>query len=326
MFDGVGFVILVVLAAAAWWLAARSRRARNAALRWTGTIASGLFALIFTVAICLVLTGFYKVNFPSSRPGVPQITVSKTPDQIARGARFAEFCAQCHSPTGKPPLVGVDFFGTEGPPFGKVYAPNLTPAGEIRGWSDGEIIRAIREGVHKSGRALIIMPSQSFHHLSDGDVQAIVAYLRSQPAAGQKSPPTKLNVLGAMFLALGLAPTSAQPPITQPVTAPVADTSATYGKYLVSVLDCRTCHGDQLQGTYRRGPGPPNGPNLTMLVPAWTEPGFISTIRTGVDPNGYVLKRGGGMPWKQISGFATDDDLKAIYAYLHSLKPVASPQ
>jgi hypothetical protein len=62
-----------------------------------------------------------------------------------------------------------------------------------------------------------------------------------------------------------------------------------------------------------------------MLVPAWTEPGFIATIRTGVDPNGYVLKHEGGMPWKQISGFATDDDLKAIYAYLHSLKPVASP-
>jgi len=220
----------------------------------------------------------------------------------------------------------VDFFGNEGPPFGKVYAPNLTPAGEIRDWTDGEIIRAIREGVHKDGRALIIMPSQSFHHLSDNDAQAIVAYLRSQPATGQKNPPTKLNVLGAMFLALGLAPTSAQPPITQPVVAPSASTSAEYGKYLVDVLDCRTCHGARLEGTKHKGPGPPDGPNLTMLVPAWTEPGFIGTIRTGVDPNGYKLKPGGGMPWKQISGFASDDDLKAIYAYLHSLTPVVGPQ
>ena len=77
-------------------------------------------------------------------------------------------------------MVGQDF-SKGGPPVGTLYGANLTPAGEIKDWSDGEIIRAIREGVHKTGRSLIIMPSEVFRHLSDVDVQAIVAYfVRSQ--------------------------------------------------------------------------------------------------------------------------------------------------
>lgn len=61
-----------------------------------------------------------------------------------------------------------------------------------------------------------------------------------------------------------------------------------------------------------------------MILPGWAEEGFIRTLRTGVDPNNYTLKE--GMPWRQISAFATDSDLKAMYAYLHRLTPVDSPK
>jgi hypothetical protein len=61
-----------------------------------------------------------------------------------------------------------------------------------------------------------------------------------------------------------------------------------------------------------------------MLLPNWSEEGFIRTLRTGVDPNNYKLKE--GMPWKEISAFATDADLKAMYSYLHSLKPIEGPK
>ncbi len=319
MFDIVGVIALIALAALATWLIIRARRANNRVVKWTGLVLSSLFAVVFTLAIFLVLVGFYKINFPHSRPTVTDIRVARTPDQVARGARFAAFCATCHSPDGKPPLIGVNFL-EGGPPFGTVYAANLTPAGEIKDWSDGEIIRAIREGVHKSGRSLVIMPSEVFHNLSDSDVQAIVAYLRSQPAAGQKSPPTKLNSLGALLLGVGMAPTSAQPAITQPVIAPAQGASADYGKYLVSTLGCTQCHGENLAGITRRGPGPPAGPNLTMILPHWSEDGFIHTLRAGVDPNNYTLRP--GMPWRQISAFATDADLKAMYSYLHGLTPI----
>jgi mono/diheme cytochrome c family protein len=169
------------------------------------------------------------------------------------------------------------------------------------------------------------MPSEEFHNLSDADVQSIVAYLRSQPATPNKpqndTPSNSLNLLGAIFVGAGLFPTSAQPPITQPVVAPPEGTSAAYGKYLVDNIGCRSCHGPDLAGGTPGGFGPPPGPNLTQLVPKWSEADFVNTIRTGVDPTGHALNPD-AMPWKEYAAFATDDDLKAIYAYVHGLTPI----
>ncbi len=219
MFDIPGITGLLALALFATWVATRARRDNRRLVKWVGLVLSSVITLACTLAIGVALVGFYKINFPPHRPAVTELRVAGTPDQVARGARFGAFCALCHSPNANVPLVGADFT-RGGPPVGTMFATNLTPAGEIKNWSDAEVIRAIREGVHKSGRALVIMPSEVFHNLSDVDVQAIVAYLRSQPAAGPNTPATKLNVVGALFIGAGLAPTSAQPPITQPIVAP----------------------------------------------------------------------------------------------------------
>ena len=219
MFDILGVLILVLLAAAFGWLAARARRARHPGMKWGGLLVSGLLAFVFAAAVLVAGIGFYRLNVPPHRNPVADVRVASTPDLVARGERFAAICATCHSATGKVPLAGQDF-GKDGPPVGRLYASNLTPAGEIKDWSDGEVIRAIREGIHKSGRPLIIMPSEIFRDLSDTDVQAIVAYLRSQPAVPPGTPPTRLNVLAALFVGSGMFPTSAQAPITRPVVAP----------------------------------------------------------------------------------------------------------
>ena len=322
MFDILGVTALFSLATLGTWLALRARRARNRVAKWVGLVLSSLFTLACSLVIGVALVGFYRLNFPPHRPTATDIKVAGTPDQVARGARFGVYCPLCHSPTGKAPLVGQSF-SKGGPPVGTLYASNLTPAGEIKDWSDGEIIRAIREGVHKTGRPLIIMPSEVFRNLSDVDVQAIVAYLRSQAAVEPNTPPTKLNVIGALFIGAGLAPTSAQPPITQPIVAPVEGVSADYGKYLVSILGCPLCHGENLAGRKRGGPGPPGGPNLTLILPKWSAEDFIHTLRTGVDPYNRTLAE--GMPWKEVSTFARDEDLKAMYAYLHGLTPIEGP-
>jgi hypothetical protein len=81
-----------------------------------------------------------------------------------------------------------------------LWAANLTPA-HFKNWSDGEIVRAIREGVGKDGRSLVIMPSEVFHNLSDADVQAIVAVLLAQPAVEPDTPTKQFNVLGAIMAA-----------------------------------------------------------------------------------------------------------------------------
>jgi len=58
-------------------------------------------------------------------------------------------------------------------------------------------------------------------------------------------------------------------------------------------------------------------------VPSWSAEGFVRTLRTGVDPANHKLLE--AMPWKEISSFANDDDLMAIYTYLHSLKTIEGP-
>jgi mono/diheme cytochrome c family protein len=322
MFDFPGVTMLACLALSGTWLALRARRVRNRVGKWIGVGLAGLIATIASLAVGIALVGFYRLNFPPRRAPVPDPKVAGSPEQVARGARYGAICAACHSPDGAVPLTGRNF-AEGGPPVGTLYAPNLTPAGEIRDWSDDDIIHAIREGVHKSGRALIIMPSEVLCNLSDADVQAIVAYLRSQPVTGTASPPTRLNVIAALFVGSGLVHTAAQPPITHPIVAPPEGTTAEYGEYLVSVMFCRQCHGEHLAGREPGGLGPPAGPNLTLILPPWTLEDFRQTLRTGVDPYKHTLRE--EMPWKQLSAFATDQDLEAIYTYLHALKPVQGP-
>ena len=82
----------------------------------------------------------------------------------------------------------------------------MTPGGPLKDWSDGEIVRAIREGLDRDGRPLLIMPSDAFHHLSDDDVQNLVAYLRSQPAVQHATPARDMNLLGLILVGAGLFP------------------------------------------------------------------------------------------------------------------------
>jgi len=261
---------------------------------------------------------------------VAQIQVAGTPAQIARGEQLAHLCVRCHTPNDQLPLSGVDFAGKFSlPQLGTLYAPNLTPSGNIKDWTDGEVIRAIREGVHKDGRSLLIMPARP--PLSDDDVQALVAYLRSQPATSGPTPTNRLNLFGALFINLFDLRT-AQPPVGR-VTAPPPGTRE-YGKYMVDVIGCRSCHGDQLQGKVDTGqPGPPPGPNLTKIVPQWTEEQFMTYFNTGTLPDGGtvpILTLPSGlssprMPWPMVRAATTDNELKAMYAYLHSLPPVEGP-
>ena len=231
------------------------------------------------------------------------------------------------------PLAGADFVTRfDMPPMGTLYAPNLTPGGDIDDWTDGEVIRAIREGVHRDGRSLLIMPSNVGRNFSDEDVQALVAYLRSQPATGGPTPRNQLNLLGALFLNLADLRT-VQAPVGQ-VTAPPVEDALAYGRYMVDIIGCRDCHGEQLQGKADNGqPGPPPGPNLTRIVPGWTEAEFMTFFNTGRMPNGamvpmeelssgYATPR---MPWNEVRASTTDDELKAMYAYLSSLPAVEGP-
>ncbi len=331
MFDTIGVLILIILIALFSFLTARAWKLKNAVLKWAGVIISGLLTLIPAALLVLALIGFFKLDKRHDNP-VANVQVAGTPAQIARGEKLANICVSCHTSNNQLPLSGVDFLAKfAGPPLGTLYAPNLTPSGNIKDWTDGEVIRAIREGVHKNGRSLLIMPAENLRNLSDDDVQALVAYLRSQPATGGPTPTNEFDLFGALFINLFDFQT-AQPPVGS-VTAPQPGTSE-YGKYMVDVVGCRSCHGDQLQGKVDNGqPGPPPGPNLTLIVPQWSEGQFMTFFNTGVLPSGktvptLTLPSGFSepkMPWPMVRAAATDDELKAMYTYLHSLPPVEGP-
>lgn len=322
MIDYLGLGALIVLVVLFGFLAMRAWRARNPAVKWGGGILASLLTLVGLIVLVIALIGTYKLNVSGSHP-VPNLQAATAPDRLAQGEKIARLCAGCHSTAGDLPLDGSkgDVLAEPGtPPLGSLYFPNLTPAGETKDWTDGEIIRAIREGVHKSGRPLIIMPSVAFKNMADADVQALVGYLRSMPAVQNNTPPPRLNVLAALFIGAGMFNTSEQPAITQPIVAPPAGTSAEYGKYLVSTLGCHDCHGENLDGVVPPGPAAPTvqASNLRVVVPKWTEADFIKFFRTGIDPTGHNV--GDNMPWKDYGKF-TDDDFRAIFNYLHGLAP-----
>ncbi len=330
MFDIVGVLVLIILVFLLAWLTRRAWHSKRSILKWAGLILAGLLMLIASALLVLALIGFYKLTEQHNNP-LANIQVAGTPAQIARGERLAHICASCHGSKGQLPLSGTNFiteFGAS--PLGTFYAPNLTPSGNIKDWSDGEVIRAIREGVHKDGRSLLIMPSDILRNLSDDDVQALVAYLRSQPATGRPTPDNQFNLLGAVFINLFDLRTAQQP--VGSVIAPQVGTPE-YGKYMVDVIGCRGCHGQQLEGKVYSGLGPPTGPNLTKIMPQWTEEQIMTFFNTGRLPDGSTVptltlpsgRTEPTMPWPEVRAVATDEELKAIYAYLHSLPPVEGP-
>jgi mono/diheme cytochrome c family protein len=154
--------------------------------------------------------------------------------------------------------------------------------------------------------------------LSDQDVQAMVAVLRTQPASNHSTPARDLSTLAMVLAGAGLFPTAEQPHISQPQTSPPNAVTPAYGKYLVDTIGCATCHGANLEGRPAGGFGPPAGPNLRPLVQSWQEPAFVSFFRDGVDPYGRHIDQE-QMPWSDIGRAYTDDELRAMYAYIKTL-------
>jgi mono/diheme cytochrome c family protein len=264
----------------------------------------------------------------------------RTPERLARGRYLVgglAGCETCHSPKewkthGAPNLPGMELAGQvlplPGLP-GTIVAANLTPDPETgaAGWSDDEIARAIREGIGHDGRTIFpIMPYDAYRKFSDEDVASIVVYLRSIAPVRNPLPPTQV-----IFPVKYLIRTVPQP-LTSPVSGPGPQASpAERGKYLVSV-GCG-CHvaADQKGpirgleyggGEHLKGPwGDVTSANITpdaSGISYFDEATFIQVMRTG-----YVKARelSSIMPFGEFANL-TDDDLKAIFAYLRTLPPV----
>jgi len=309
------WLVLLTFAVLFGWLTRRAFKARRRFIRWAGGVLSGLLTVILTLVVVVSAIGLFKLYGPHPVQAF-SVSVANTPQQVARGEHIASIiCIDCHSPTKQLPLSGGRDVGKESPiPIGSLTSFNLTPGGPLNDWSDGEIFRALREGVDQQGRTLIAMSGLPTRWMSDEDIKAVIAYLRSQPAIPSTSKEgDDPNLLFAIFLGTNLLP--APEPVAGMVTAPEKAETPEYGKYIVSFVGCTDCHGADLSGGKSGGLNPV-GPNL-RIVKAWTRGQFISTLRSGTTPEGMQLNPK-IMQW-DVYGHMDDEELGAVYAYLNSL-------
>jgi mono/diheme cytochrome c family protein len=211
-----------------------------------------------------------------------------------------------------------------------LVAPNITPDREtgVGGWTDDELARAIREGVSRDGRALFpAMPYTAFRRLSDEDLASVVVYLRSIEPVRNQLPRSEIPFPVSRLI------NAVPQPLDAPVAEPDRSTPAKYGEYLVTVGDCAACHtprdgrGQFLKGLEYGGGTPALGGRVATAnitpdatgIPYYDESLFIEAMR-----GGHVKARqlSPAMPW-WVYGRMTDEDLKAMFAYLRTLRPVS---
>jgi mono/diheme cytochrome c family protein len=270
------------------------------------------------IAVVAVLVHGYGMSEMKIERRLPALTAATDSVSVERGRHLAQtVCAGCHSSAPSLTLTGSPFDFFQNSPMGTLYAPNLTSGGELEEYSDAELARAIREGIDHHGRPLFLMPSGSFHGMSDRDLRAIIGYLRSQPSDTSTTPPRKLKPLAYLLLGLHLMKTSAQPAITGPVPdVPEAPTSE-YGRYLTPLMACKECHNSNYRGHKAEGLGPPPAPDILAVAHRYPLAIFDQAVRGGISPTGKPLNPQ-LMPWPGYSNL-TDTELVAIYQFLKTL-------
>jgi hypothetical protein len=144
----IAWLVLVLVTVGFVLLVRRARRSKRRFVKWLGVVLGGLLSLILALMSIVAINGIYQFYQPRGSP-VTDLIVAGTPDQIARGQHLASsICVGCHSTNGELPLSGGRDIGVGLPvPLGSFFSINLTPAGPLKDWSDGEVLRVLREGV-----------------------------------------------------------------------------------------------------------------------------------------------------------------------------------
>ncbi|CAF3427354.1 unnamed protein product [Rotaria sp. Silwood2] len=279
------------------------------------------------------------------------LKITATPEMIKRGEYLANHvcvCIDCHSARDWSKFSGPIIKGTEGKGGeaftrefgfpGSFYSKNITPD-HLGNWTDGELLRAITCGVDKDGKSLFpVMIYASFRTMDKDDIIAIIAYIRTlHPIKNE----TKLSEPDfPMNFIINTIPQKAAL-----ATMPSKDNLTAYGGYLVNAASCIECHSDVVKGKRVEGmefaggrefnfPGPKKivsaniTPDKETGIGYWTEEAFVNKFKSFEDASKLQSYNSPKdfqsiMPWNMYAGMDTFD-LRAIYAYLKTLKPITN--
>jgi mono/diheme cytochrome c family protein len=242
-------------------------------------------------------------------------------------------CQNCHTPKGErgAPVFERDLssgLSWDEPPF-KVTASNITQDKDtgIGSWSDADIRKALQKGERPNGvRLAAIMPADFYEILTPGDLDAIVAYLRTVAPVKQETPTPVYRIALPRHI-----PPGAEKPFSE---ADMAD-KVKKGFYLVTIGHCMECHtpmgprGREFESSYGKGGFEFAGPwgksvsrNITSHkekgIGAWSDAEIKRAITEGVSRDGSRLKPPMGYAFYKNM---TETDLDAIVAYLRTVPP-----
>ena len=227
-------------------------------------------------------------------------------------------CAECHGADGR----GIAFVDT---PEVRLKSPDITTGagGVVSGYKEADWVRTIRHGVKPSGRPLRAMPSEDYNRMSDADLAALVAYIRTLPPVRGEPAEIRFPLIVKALYGAGVIRDAAEkidhrrPPA--PAIAPAVNPE--YGAYVASM--CAGCHRAGFEGGPIAG-APPDWPPAADLRPGgiiaiYDTPGkFVAMMRTGERPGGGKVST--VMPFISLRAL-NDTDLNAIYAFLRTLPP-----
>jgi len=262
--------------------------------------------------------------------------------QVERGKylALAGNCASCHTASGDGFMAGGLAFET---PFGRIYSTNITPDADtgIGNWTGGQFLDSMRRGVRPDGEHLYpVFPYTAFTKVTDADIAALFAYLKSIPAIHQEAPENEIsfpfNQRSLMFIWKAMF-------FDEGVYEEDNTESAAWnrGAYIVEALaHCGACHSPRnilgaehadmamTGGVYTdRVPNgtlrPWSAPNLTSApsgLALWPHEEVAAYLKTGI--NSYVETFG---PMNEVILNSTrhlrDDDVNAMAVYLKALPP-----
>jgi mono/diheme cytochrome c family protein len=247
-------------------------------------------------------------------------------------------CGNCHTPRNPDGsfIEGMELAGgfTIEEPVFTAHAPNITPDAEtgIGGWTDAELIKAIREGLRPDGSLIgPPMPFSQYRGIADRDVEAIVAYLRKVPPVQNTVPASEYRIP---------LPPAWGPPVGNIVAPSPADDLIAYGAYLSGPLGhCVECHTPMTNGRFEfetklaaGGLSLPIGPDAHIVsanitpdietgIGSWSDVEIAQAITSGVRPDGSQIHP--LMPYGFYANM-TLADVVAVVAYLRSLPPVVN--
>jgi mono/diheme cytochrome c family protein len=273
------------------------------------------------VTVCLALLGAFVGSAHA------QSDLVKRGDYLVNGILT---CGNCHTPKGPPAAIaGKDFSGGlswDEVPF-KVTAPNITQDKEtgIGNYSDADIKKVMRTGIKANGVPVaMVMPSGFYEIMTEHDLDAVVAYLRTiKPVSNKVADPIYKMPQGH--------------PIPPGGETAYTDTAMSdkvkKGFYLATIAHCMECHtpmgprGREFDSKLGAGgfefPGPWGvsvSRNITSSttkgIGQWTDAEIKRAITEGVDRQGKPLKPPMGF---QYYATMTGDDLDAVVAYLRTV-------